>query len=486
MSATTPSGGRCPVTGHGGGPQTPHQTPPQKGGPAPRKKAPDAELLSKRPSLLGLIRLARGNVLNVIPHVALYYPIVSDRLLRRFHVIVDPEGNKRVLKTNFANYPKSPEAKGVLAKVLKRGLFVIDGDEWRWQRRAMNPAFAPRNVARLTPPMTRAAREAAERLADREGPVNISWEMMKTAFDVIVRITFADGEGESAVPLDVVSPAIDHYLSDTGKVSLLDYLGFPAWVPRPGRMRTHPTLQALKDGADAAIAERRQKPNTGEPGLIDMLIDAEDPQTGRRMTDAELRDNLITFLIAGHETTAISLAWTLYLLALEPETQARAAAEARDVLGERAATGEDVPHLAYIRQAFCESMRLYPPIPVHLRTATAADEVSGTGIRPGDTMILPFYAMHRHHQHWNRPDEFRPERFADMTKIDRFAYLPFSVGPRVCIGADFAMQESIITLATLLARYRFSLTDRPAPKPKLILTLRPDRDIWLEVRPREG
>ncbi len=486
MSETTSSGGRCPVTGFGGEPPEPPAGPASESGPAPRKTPPDAELLGKRPGLLGLIRLARGNVLNVIPRDALHHRMVSGKLLRRFHVVVDPEGNRRIFKSNFANYPKSPEAKGVLAKALKHGLFVIDGEDWRWQRRVMNPAFAPRNVARLTPPMTRAAGEAAERLKGREGPVNISQETMKTAFDIIVRITFADGEGESAVPLDVVSPAIDHYLADTGRISLFDFLRLPAWVPRPGRMRTHPTLQALKDGADAAIAERRQKPNTGDPGLIDMLIDAADPETGRRMNDAELRDNLITFLIAGHETTAISLAWTLYLLALEPETQERAAAEARDVLGDRAATGEDVPKLGYIRQAFSESMRLYPPIPVHLRTAEAEDEINGTGIRPGDTMILPFYAMHRHRRHWDRPDEFRPERFADMKKIDRFAYLPFSVGPRVCIGAEFAMQESIITLATLLARYRFSLTDRPAPKPKLILTLRPDRDIWLEVRPREG
>ena len=493
MSETPPKAGKCPVTGLGGEPEPSAAEAPDAARPAaapnparkrqPRKTAPEAALLPGRAGLFTLVRLARGNVLNVIPQPSLRLGMVSGKLLRRFHVVTSPEGNRRILKTNIANYPKSPEFKGVLEKALKQGLFVIEGEEWRWQRRAMNPAFAPRNVARLTPPMTRSAEEAAERLAGQPGPVNISYEMMKTAFDVIVRVTFAGGDGESAVPLDTVSTAIDHYLGDTGRVSAFDYLGLPTWIPRPGRVRTHPTLKALKDGADAAIAERRRKPNTESPALLDLLLDAEDPETGRKMNDVELRDNLITFLIAGHETTAIALSWALYLLAFEPATHKRAAREAREVLGKRAATGEDVPRLVYIRQVLQEAMRLYPPIPVHLRTAEADDTVAGTEIRKGDTMILPFYALHRHKLLWDRPRQFRPERFDDPSKIDRYAYMPFSAGPRVCIGAEFAMQESIIILATLLARFDFALTDRPAPKPKLILTLRPDRDIWLNVTP---
>ena len=442
-------------------------------------------MLAQRTGLFGLRRLSRGDILSVIPKNSTRLPIISGRLLRRFHVVSDPKGNRQIFKSNFINYPKSPETKGVLAKALRHGLFVIEGEEWRWQRRALNPAFAPRNVTRLTPPMTRAAAESAERLADVNGPVNISYEMMKTAFDVIVRVTFAGGDGESAVPLDTVSESVEQYLTKTARISLLDVLGIPSWVPRPGRMRTHPTLKALKAGADAAIAERRRNPNTENPALLDLLLDAEDAKTGRRMTDAELRDNLITFLIAGHETTALTLSWALYMLAKTPHSQRRAAREARKVLGARAATADDVGELVYTRQVIYETMRLFPPIPVHLRTAKADDVVCGAQVRKGDTMIVPFYALHRHRRLWQRPRQFQPERFADMSKIDRFTYVPFSVGPRVCIGADFAMQESIIILATLLARYRFNLTDQAPPKPKLILTLRPDRDIWLEVSARK-
>lgn len=484
MNEKTAKGDKCPVAGRPA--DTAGATAEIPAGERPhRRVAPEATMLKGKTGLLGLRRRSRGDILSVIPQATTHLPIISGKLLRRFHFVTDPDANRQIFKTNFINYPKSPEAKGVLAKALERGLFVIEGEEWRWQRRALNPAFAPRNVARLIPPVTRCAAEAADRLAGADGPVNISYEMMKTAFDVIVQVTFSGGDGKSTVPLDIVNEAIEHYLDKTARVSLLDFLGLPTWVPRPGRVRTHPTLKALKDGADAAIAERRRNPKPDNPALLDLLLDAEDPKTGRRMSDAELRDNLITFLIAGHETTALTLSWALYLLALDPATQKRAAREARAVLGTRAATGDDVEKLPFIQQVLHETLRLYPPIPVHLRTAAADDQVCGHAVKKGDVMIVPFYALHRNRRLWEQPRKFIPHRFRDMAKIDRFAYVPFSVGPRVCIGADFAMQEATIILATLLARHRFRLTDARPPRPKLILTLRPDKDIWLDVRPRK-
>jgi len=444
---------------------------------------PSIKLLEKREGLLSLARRSRRNILEVIPEVSLTRRIISGRLLRRFHIVTDPEANRAIFKTRIENYPKSPEAKGILQKALRHGIFVLEGDEWRWQRRALNPAFAPRNISRLGPLMTRVAEEGARRLATMEGEVNISDETMHTAFDVIVRVTFAGGDGQSAVPVDVVNDAIEHYLDNTGRVSILDYLGLPTWVPRPGRVRTHPSLKALKKGADAAIADRRKTPNLEDPALLDLLLDAEDPETGRKMTDEELRDNLITFLIAGHETTALTLAWALYLLAQAPDKQAAASQEARLALGARTATVDDIPQLDYVRQVLQETMRLYPPIPMHLRTAQGADTLCEHAVKKGDTVIVPYYTLHRHRSHWQEPDHFLPERFADMSKIDRYAYVPFSVGPRICIGAEFAMQESIIILATLLARFRFSTIEGKVPTPKLILTLRPDEDIRLNVEP---
>lgn len=481
MESTPEARGRCPVTGATGVSDSQQSQTPTKG--SDDARPPSVKLLEKREGLLSLARKSRRNILEVIPEVSMTRRIISGRLLRRFHIVTDPEANRAIFKTRIENYPKSPEARGILQKALRHGIFVLEGDEWRWQRRALNPAFAPRNVKRLGPLMSRVAEEGAQRLATMQGEVNISHETMHTAFDVIVRVTFAGGDGQSAVPVEVVNDAIEHYLDNTGRVSILDYLGLPTWVPRPGRVRTHPTLKALKQGADAAIADRRKHPNHENPALMDLLLDAEDPETGRKMTDEELRDNLITFLIAGHETTALTLAWALYLLAQAPEKQAAASREARATLGARTATVDDVPKLDYVRQVLLETMRLYPPIPMHLRTAQGADTLCEHAVKKGDTVIVPFYTLHRHRSHWQDPDHFMPERFADMSKIDRFAYVPFSVGPRICIGAEFAMQESIIILATLLARFRFSTIEGKCPTPTLILTLRPDEGIRLNVEP---
>jgi cytochrome P450 len=482
MSDTPQAEGKCPVTGARAAPAgtvASRGADPADG--SPEMLPPSVKLLAKREGLLSLARRSRRNILEVIPEVSLTRRIISGRLLRRFHIVTDPEANRAIFKTRIENYPKSPEAKGILQKALRHGLFVLDGDEWRWQRRALNPAFAPRNIKRLGALMSRVAEEGALRLQSKDRAVNISDEMMRTAFDVIVRVTFAGGNGQSAVPVDVVNDAIEHYLDNTGRVSILDYLGLPTWIPRPGRVRTHPTLKALKAGADAAIADRRKHPNLEDPALMDLLLDAEDPETGRKMTDEELRDNLITFLIAGHETTALTLTWALYLLAQAPEKQERASQEARLVLGARTATVDDLSQLGYVRQVLQEAMRLYPPIPMHLRTAQGTDTLCEHAVKKGDTVIVPYYTLHRHRSHWQDPDRFMPERFDDMSKIDRFAYVPFSVGPRVCIGAEFAMQESIIILATLLARFRFSPIAGKQPIPKLILTLRPNEDIWLNV-----
>ena len=219
------------------------------------------------------------------------------------------------------------------------------------------------------------------------------------------------------------------------------------------------------------------------PDLLDLLLEGEDPKSGRRMTTAELRDNLLTFIVAGHETTALTLGWALYLCAFDQGVQDRARAEAQAVLGARAATAADVARLPYIRRIVDETLRLYPPAAFLSRSALRPDTLAGREVRPGDTIILPVYALHRHHMHWAEPDRFDPERFADPKAIDRFAYLPFGDGPRICIGANFALQEAVIVLATLLARHRFAPVQGKAPRPVMILTLRPEGGVWLTVEP---
>ena len=201
------------------------------------------------------------------------------------------------------------------------------------------------------------------------------------------------------------------------------------------------------------------------------------------MCVAVLRDPLLTFIGAGHETPALSLSWSLYLCAFDQAVQDQARDEAQSVLGGRAASGEDVARLPFIRQIVDEAMRLYPPAGIVSRTAQKADELCGREIRPGDTVMIPIYALHRNALLWEDPDAFRPERFADRKAVPRYAYLPFGDGPRICIGASFAIQEAVIILATLLSRFRFTPVAGRDPDPVMIITLRPDGGVWLEAEP---
>jgi cytochrome P450 len=199
------------------------------------------------------------------------------------------------------------------------------------------------------------------------------------------------------------------------------------------------------------------------------------------MSTAELRDNLLTFIVAGHETTALALSWAFYLLAHHPDIQSRAHKEASTALNGSIATADDLPQLPFIRAVLDETLRLYPPAAFASRTALAADTLCGREVRKGDTVMLPFYALHRSHLHWEDPDQFRPDRFMDRSKIDRFTYLPFGDGPRICIGASFAIQEAVIVLATLLSRFRFEPIPGKNPDPVMILTLRPQGGVWLKI-----
>ena len=424
-------------------------------------------------------QVARRNVLEIIPDVATRQPIVSGRTGKRWHMVMDPEANRRILRDAVGNYPKSDVTKLILSPAIGDSLFIAEGQHWHWQRRAAAPAFSLRNVQALAPVMTAAAEAASDRLTAQAGrAANLFDEMITATFDVISDVTFSGGE---AFDKDAVHKAIDAYIGQTAKVSILDVIGAPTWVPRPSRMVSASALTQMKQVADAAIDERRKTGPRPVPDLLDLLLEGEDPETKRQMNTAELRDNLLTFIVAGHETTALSLAWSLYLCAFDQGVQDRARAEVQAVLGNRAATVADLPKLKYVRQIVDEALRMYPPAAFLSRTAKAADTLCGREVRPGDTVMLPIYALHRNHLLWDNPDAFDPDRFADPKVIDRFAYLPFGDGPRICIGASFALQEAVIVLATLLARFRFTRISGKEPKPVLILTLRPEGGVWLTV-----
>jgi cytochrome P450 len=431
--------------------------------------------------VLASLKAARRNILSIIPEIATRQPMVSGRTGKRWHMVMDPGAIRRMLLEELDNYPKSIVTKNLLRPAIGESLFIAEGAHWRWQRRTAAPVFSHRNVMNLAPIMTAAAEQSAARVA-AAGPraVDMAAEMVRTTFDVIADVTFS---GDGMFNVDAVHRGIDAYISEAGKISLFDILGFPDWVPRPGRVMSGGSVAEMKRVADEAVEARRARGSEGVPDLLDLLLDGEDPETKRRMSTPELRDNLLTFIVAGHETTALTLGWSLYLCAFDQAVQDRARAEAQAVLGGRAATGADVARLPYIRQIIDEALRLYPPAGIISRTAQVADTLCGRDIRPGDTVIIPIYALHRNHQLWPEPDAFNPDRFADRKTIERYAYLPFGDGPRICIGASFALQEAVIILATLLSRFRFTPVPGRDPDPVMILTLRPQGGVWLMAEP---
>ncbi|MGY3438642.1 cytochrome P450 [Marinovum sp. KMM 9879] len=436
--------------------------------------------LGTRPlGLFASLSAARRNLLSIIPKIATTQPMVSGRTGVRWHMVMDPEAIRAMLLERLEDYPKSLVTKNLLRPAIGELLFIAEGAHWRWQRRAAAPVFSHRNVMNLAPIMSAAAERSCARIA-AAGPraVNLADEMVTTTFDVISDVTFS---GDSVFDKSGVHRAIDDYIAAAGKVSLFDMLGMPDWVPRPGRMMSGKALRQMKSVADSAIDRRAGRAHEGVPDLLDLLLAGEDPETKRKMSVPELRDNLLTFIVAGHETTALSLAWSLYLCAFDQEVQDRARAEAQSVLQGRAAGGADVEKLPYIRQIVDEAMRLYPPAGIVSRTAQKADELCGREIRPGDTVMIPIYALHRNGLLWDDPDAFRPARFADRKAVPRFAYLPFGDGPRICIGASFAIQEAVIILATLLSRFRFTQVAGRDPEPVMIITVRPNGGVWLEA-----
>ncbi len=431
--------------------------------------------------VLGSLKAARSNLLSILPQIAVQQPMVSGRTGIRWHMVMDPTAIRRMLLEKVDDYPKSKATKNILRPAIGDSLFIAEGAHWRWQRRAAAPVFSHRNVMNLAPVMSAAAEHSAERIAQATpAAVDLMEDMVRTTFDVISDVTFS---GQDTFDSDAVHRAIDLYIAEAGKISLLDMLGLPDWIPRPGRIMSAGGVTQMKRVADDAIEARRQRGAGDIPDLLDLLLAGEDPETKRTMNTSELRDNLLTFIVAGHETTALTLAWSLYLCAFDPSVQDRARAEVQSVLKGQTATGEDVQNLPFIRQIIDETLRLYPPAGIISRTAQKADTLCGRDIRPGDTVMIPIYALQRNHLLWDDPDAFRPDRFADRAAIDRYAYLPFGDGPRICIGASFAIQEAVIILATLLARFRFHPVAGRAPDPVMILTLRPNNGVWLTAEP---
>ena len=434
-----------------------------------------APIHRRRLSRLEIALAARRNVLELIPALSFSQPIVSGDMLKRWHMLADPAGMKQVMLDRLSNYPKSEIMKRMLRPAIGNSLFNAEGAEWKWQRQAVAPVFTHRNVMALAPAMTATARRTCDRL--KAGRAELVGEMLTATFDVICDVALS---GREHFDSETFARAITGYFRTAGRASLLDFLGFPEWFPRPGELLAASSVHTMHSMVAAAIQARRNQAVPPADDLLAHMLEAQDPETGQRMSPDELIFNMQFFIVAGHETTALALSWALYLLANTPLEQDKARAQARDVLGGRAAGPADLAALPLVRQVLEEAMRLYPPVGLLARRVMAQDELCGRIMQPNDILFLPIWALHRHQLLWERPDEFLPARFDAGTQRHKYQYLPFGAGPRVCVGADFAMMQAQIILATLLQQFRFG-PSRPSPQPVMMMTVRPEPGVYLEI-----
>ncbi|QRM30870.1 cytochrome P450 [Microvirga sp. VF16] len=439
--------------------------------------------------MVAFLRAVRENPLNTWMEAHFEEPIITgDGALGRMTVVSDPAIIRHILVDNAANYRKDDLQLRILAPGLGRGLVTAEGDEWRLQRRTIAPLFTPRHVSGFFPAMV----EAAERLVRRwqrrpDGRViDASLEMTRVALDVLERTIFTQGVPKDP---DALGRAITRYFNSLGRVDPLDIFGFPDWVPRIGRLRARPSIRFFEETVNELIGARKALLARGEPAprdLLTLLLEAADPETGKGLSDIDVRTNIVTFIGAGHETTANALSWSLYLLSQDERARAHVEEEVDEVLGKGPFEPHHLDKLVYTRAVIDEAIRLYPPAPYISRTAIHDDRIGELEI-PADSMVaISPYVLHRHRRLWDESDAFRPERFlpGNRSRIDRFAYLPFGAGPRVCIGASFSLQEAVIVLATIARSMRLDLVEGHEVTPVQRITLRPRGGLPMRLSQR--
>jgi len=452
----------------------------------PPRIIPPAQPLKGLAFLAAFVR----NPLEVTPQAVYEQDTVDNPLGRTQRLwITSPALVKTVLLDEREKFLKLSQIR-LLSPLLGKGILTTEGAEWKWQRQASAPMFRVQDLTGFVPAFVRAteAQVAKWRAAPPGAAQAVDRDMTRTTFDVI-SATLLPSADHATVEKSMVL-----FQRSGGWGQLYAMAGAPTWLPHPGMASGARATRMLRAAVAAMLRERRgieEKTGAGQDtgearvpdDLMHRLMRAQDPESGQSMNEDRLIDNLLTFYLAGHETTARALAWTLYLVARSPEWAAMLEDEIERVTGGGPVEGAHIEHLVLVQQVLKESMRLYPPVPLLSRQCVAATRLDGIDIAPGATVVMPIYAMHRHARRWEDPDAFDPTRFAPEreAKIPRYQYLPFGAGPRICIGMAFAMLEATAILATLLQKARFAPVPGREPFPLARVTLQPGGGLPLKV-----
>jgi cytochrome P450 len=404
------------------------------------------------------------------------------------YVLFHPQHVEQVLLGKTGNFVKGITSRAN-PELFGNGLLTSDGDFWRRQRRLSNPAFHRESLVRYA---EITVEEAARLMGVWENGEtrNIHNDMMNVTLRIVLRSLFGS---ELAENMRIIEPALDAIMvSSSGFHSIAFYLG----IPTPTRKRHFRAVAELDRVVYALIARGREKLKSAEASaqadggakdLLTLLLTARDDD-GNSMSDQQLRDEVITLLLAGHETTALNLSWTWYLLAQHPDVEEKLHAELDAVLGGRPPSASDLPRLQYTDRVIREALRLYPPAWRVFRRTEEPFKAGDFLLPAGSNIVLSQWVTQRDPRWFGEPDRFNPDRWAEeaAAKLPRFAYFPFGGGPRVCIGAGFAMMEATLLLATIAQRYRMRLTSNQRIKPLASITLRPKNGIRVELQQRAG
>jgi cytochrome P450 len=382
------------------------------------------------------------------------------------YVLRHPDHIWQVLVRDGTKYTKAHTAFERIKRFLGDGLLTTDGSKWRRQRRMVNPAFTKKRLAGYAEAMVSESLKCRDEWRPGEER-DISREMMELTLRIVCRTLFDHDVGGQT---DDVAIAMDAFRDHIGRPDLL-----PSWFPSPDRKRAMAAVDSLDEMIYGIIQERRQSGKTPDPpDLLHMLLSARDEEgDGGSLGDKEIRDQLVTLFLAGHETTSHAVTWTWYLLSQNPEAEAKMHAEIDEVLEGRAPTYADLENLTYVKQVFEESMRLYPPVTTTARLAAVDTEIGDYQVPAGSEVVIWSYMTHHDSRWFAQPSVFRPERFApdQAAKRPKLSYMPFGAGARACVGKMFAMIEGQLILATLAQRYKFRVVPghKVVPQPRVTL-----------------
>lgn len=446
---------------------------------------PAPPITTRQRSQLEAFLVLRRNPLELWGKAAYDEGVMSGRFLGRDQFLLnDPGAIRHVLVDNHDNYSRSNGTARVLQPVLGAGLFLAEGKAWRHQRRTVAPALAPRVMPILAQHIVAASAAKEQELAATAGkPVELLRHLQHLALTIA---------GQSMFSLEMTSfggqlrAMLLNYARRYAQVGLLDLL-LPAGIPSPTDLGRAAFRRDWLRMIDRVIDARETRPRAEHaPGdLFDLLSDARDPETGIGFDRAELRDEVATMILAGHETTAVTLFWACWLAARLPEHADRIAAEAADADLSPLQAAASLKSLPYTRAFVDETLRLYPPAFLIVREARGPDTIAGHAIAPGAVVSVAPWVLHRHRALWSDPTTFDPARFLPgALPPPRHAYIPFGAGPRICVGAQFALAEAVIVLARLLRTFRLEFSGSGTVIPRGFVTTQPDRPIRFILTPR--